>query len=69
MSLYSKYKCVLCVFNSFLFFIFFSQNEVFPYPEISNEELEEIKQFVAPVEKFFREDGECCERCKAVHVN
>ncbi|KAI5093504.1 acyl-CoA dehydrogenase family member 9, mitochondrial, partial [Silurus meridionalis] len=32
------------------------QNEVFPYPEISNEELEEIKQFVAPVEKFFSEE-------------
>uniref|UniRef100_A0A668AAD3 Acyl-CoA dehydrogenase family, member 9 n=1 Tax=Myripristis murdjan TaxID=586833 RepID=A0A668AAD3_9TELE len=30
--------------------------EVFPYPEIGNEELEEINQFVAPVEKFFNED-------------
>ncbi|MFT7801398.1 acyl-CoA dehydrogenase family member 9, mitochondrial [Arapaima gigas] len=30
--------------------------EVFPYPEINREELEEIKQFVAPVEKFFSED-------------
>ncbi|XP_015249880.1 PREDICTED: acyl-CoA dehydrogenase family member 9, mitochondrial [Cyprinodon variegatus] len=30
--------------------------EVFPYPEIGNEELEEIKQFVAPVEKFFSEE-------------
>uniref|UniRef100_A0A8C9TS24 Complex I assembly factor ACAD9, mitochondrial n=1 Tax=Scleropages formosus TaxID=113540 RepID=A0A8C9TS24_SCLFO len=30
--------------------------EVFPYPEISREELEEINQFVAPVEKFFSED-------------
>ncbi|XP_061543812.1 complex I assembly factor ACAD9, mitochondrial [Phycodurus eques] len=29
--------------------------EVFPYPEIEIEELEEIKQFVAPVEKFFNE--------------
>ncbi|XP_030633482.1 complex I assembly factor ACAD9, mitochondrial [Chanos chanos] len=29
--------------------------EVFPYPEISNEELEEIKQLVSPVEKFFDE--------------
>ncbi|NWY63005.1 ACAD9 dehydrogenase, partial [Chionis minor] len=32
------------------------KEEVFPYPEISNEELEEIKQFVAPVEKFFSEE-------------
>ncbi|KAF1657014.1 Acyl-CoA dehydrogenase family member 9, mitochondrial, partial [Eudyptes chrysocome] len=30
--------------------------EVFPYPEISNEELEEINQFVGPVEKFFNEE-------------
>ncbi|NXA33456.1 ACAD9 dehydrogenase, partial [Eudromia elegans] len=30
--------------------------EVFPYPEIKNEELEEIKQFVQPIEKFFREE-------------
>lgn len=33
------------------------QAEVFPYPEIENEELEEINQLVAPVEKFFNEDG------------
>ncbi|XP_022601246.1 acyl-CoA dehydrogenase family member 9, mitochondrial [Seriola dumerili] len=30
--------------------------EVFPYPEIGNEELEEINQFVAPVERFFNEE-------------
>ncbi|XP_047203985.1 complex I assembly factor ACAD9, mitochondrial [Girardinichthys multiradiatus] len=30
--------------------------EVFPYPEIGKEELEEIQQFVAPVEKFFSEE-------------
>ncbi|NXC40680.1 ACAD9 dehydrogenase, partial [Penelope pileata] len=30
--------------------------EVFPYPEISNEELKEINQFVEPVEKFFSEE-------------
>lgn len=30
--------------------------EVFPYPEIGNEEVEEINQFVAPVEKFFTEE-------------
>uniref|UniRef100_A0A8C6YFQ6 Complex I assembly factor ACAD9, mitochondrial n=1 Tax=Naja naja TaxID=35670 RepID=A0A8C6YFQ6_NAJNA len=30
--------------------------EVFPYPEISNEELQEINDFVAPVEKFFQEE-------------
>uniref|UniRef100_A0A8D2MYD6 Acyl-CoA dehydrogenase/oxidase N-terminal domain-containing protein n=1 Tax=Zonotrichia albicollis TaxID=44394 RepID=A0A8D2MYD6_ZONAL len=29
---------------------------VFPYPEISNEELAEINQFVGPVEKFFNEE-------------
>ncbi|KAM9758478.1 complex I assembly factor ACAD9, mitochondrial [Menidia menidia] len=33
-----------------------NKSEVFPYPEIGNEELEEIKQFVAPVEKFFSEE-------------
>ncbi|XP_040014921.1 complex I assembly factor ACAD9, mitochondrial [Xiphias gladius] len=30
--------------------------EVFPYPEIGNEELEEINQLVAPVERFFSEE-------------
>uniref|UniRef100_A0A8C6YEB0 Complex I assembly factor ACAD9, mitochondrial n=1 Tax=Naja naja TaxID=35670 RepID=A0A8C6YEB0_NAJNA len=33
-----------------------SPKEVFPYPEISNEELQEINDFVAPVEKFFQEE-------------
>ncbi|KAG8128207.1 putative Acyl-CoA dehydrogenase family member 9 mitochondrial-like protein [Naja naja] len=32
------------------------KKEVFPYPEISNEELQEINDFVAPVEKFFQEE-------------
>uniref|UniRef100_A0A674P4D3 Acyl-CoA dehydrogenase family, member 9 n=1 Tax=Takifugu rubripes TaxID=31033 RepID=A0A674P4D3_TAKRU len=32
------------------------QDEVFPYPQIGNEELEEIKQLVAPVERFFSEE-------------
>ncbi|XP_025922194.1 acyl-CoA dehydrogenase family member 9, mitochondrial isoform X2 [Apteryx rowi] len=32
------------------------QEEVFPYPEINNEELEEINQFVGPIEKFFNEE-------------
>ncbi|XP_060925566.1 complex I assembly factor ACAD9, mitochondrial [Limanda limanda] len=32
-----------------------NKSEVFPYPEIGNEELEELKQFVAPVERFFSE--------------
>ncbi|KAK2534433.1 complex I assembly factor ACAD9, mitochondrial isoform X1 [Columba livia] len=32
------------------------KEEVFPYPEISNEELEEINQFVGPIEKFFSEE-------------
>uniref|UniRef100_A0AAQ6AIW7 Acyl-CoA dehydrogenase family, member 9 n=1 Tax=Amphiprion ocellaris TaxID=80972 RepID=A0AAQ6AIW7_AMPOC len=35
---------------------FVLQAEVFPYPEIGNEELEEINQLVAPVERFFSED-------------
>ncbi|XP_063283035.1 complex I assembly factor ACAD9, mitochondrial [Pelobates fuscus] len=33
-----------------------NKNQVFPYPEISKDELEEINQFVAPVEKFFNEE-------------
>ncbi|XP_052534448.1 complex I assembly factor ACAD9, mitochondrial [Tympanuchus pallidicinctus] len=32
------------------------KEEVFPYPEISKEELQEINQFVGPVEKFFAEE-------------
>uniref|UniRef100_A0A8C3UH39 Complex I assembly factor ACAD9, mitochondrial n=1 Tax=Catharus ustulatus TaxID=91951 RepID=A0A8C3UH39_CATUS len=32
------------------------KEEVFPYPEISNEELAEINEFVGPVEKFFNEE-------------
>lgn len=35
-----------------------TQAEVFPYPEIGNEEVEEINQLVAPVERFFSEEGE-----------
>lgn len=38
--------------------LFLLQAEVFPYPEIGIEELEEIKQLVAPVDKFFSEQGE-----------
>uniref|UniRef100_A0A4W6FKV9 Complex I assembly factor ACAD9, mitochondrial n=1 Tax=Lates calcarifer TaxID=8187 RepID=A0A4W6FKV9_LATCA len=33
-----------------------SRAEVFPFPEIGNEEVEEINQLVAPVEKFFNEE-------------
>lgn len=33
-----------------------AKEEVFPYPEISNDELEEINQLVGPVEKFFSEE-------------
>ncbi|NP_001015788.1 acyl-CoA dehydrogenase family member 9, mitochondrial [Xenopus tropicalis] len=32
------------------------KEEVFPYPEITKEELDEINQLVAPVEKFFNEE-------------
>ncbi|XP_040215291.1 complex I assembly factor ACAD9, mitochondrial [Rana temporaria] len=33
-----------------------SKEEVFPYPEISKDELDEINQLVGPVEKFFGEE-------------
>ncbi|XP_063796662.1 complex I assembly factor ACAD9, mitochondrial [Pseudophryne corroboree] len=33
-----------------------SKEEVFPYPEISKDELEEINQLVEPVDKFFNEE-------------
>ncbi|XP_072521553.1 complex I assembly factor ACAD9, mitochondrial isoform X2 [Salminus brasiliensis] len=33
-----------------------NKDEVFPFPEISNEELQEINQLIAPVEKFFKEE-------------
>uniref|UniRef100_A0A671WC32 Complex I assembly factor ACAD9, mitochondrial n=1 Tax=Sparus aurata TaxID=8175 RepID=A0A671WC32_SPAAU len=36
--------------------MFVLQAEVFPYPEIGNEEVEEINQLVAPVERFFTEE-------------
>uniref|UniRef100_A0A8C3SYT9 Complex I assembly factor ACAD9, mitochondrial n=1 Tax=Chelydra serpentina TaxID=8475 RepID=A0A8C3SYT9_CHESE len=44
--------------KSHIFFLnlLFILNYLFPYPEISNEELEEINQFVGPVEKFFSEE-------------
>lgn len=48
------------IFNS----AFVPQAEVFPYPEIRNEEVEEINQLVAPVEKFFSEEGEGGDRMK-----
>uniref|UniRef100_A0A8C6TRR3 Acyl-CoA dehydrogenase family, member 9 n=1 Tax=Neogobius melanostomus TaxID=47308 RepID=A0A8C6TRR3_9GOBI len=33
-----------------------NKKEVFPYPDISNDEVEEVNQLVAPVEKFFSEE-------------
>ncbi|KAM8930514.1 complex I assembly factor ACAD9, mitochondrial [Pelodytes ibericus] len=39
-----------------LFLGVLSKEEVFPYPEVTKDELEEINQFVAPVEKFFSEE-------------
>ncbi|CAL9703797.1 unnamed protein product [Knipowitschia caucasica] len=33
-----------------------NKNEVFPYPEISNDEVEEVAQLVAPVERYFAEE-------------
>ncbi|XP_077889903.1 complex I assembly factor ACAD9, mitochondrial-like [Ictidomys tridecemlineatus] len=32
------------------------KKEVFPFPEVSQDELKEINQFVGPVEKFFNEE-------------
>uniref|UniRef100_A0A671WDQ4 Acyl-CoA dehydrogenase family, member 9 n=1 Tax=Sparus aurata TaxID=8175 RepID=A0A671WDQ4_SPAAU len=43
-------------FTTFPFLMFVLQAEVFPYPEIGNEEVEEINQLVAPVERFFTEE-------------
>lgn len=45
------------------------QAEVFPYPEIGNEELEEINQLVAPVERFFAEEGEREDRLNKPTLN
>uniref|UniRef100_UPI003590272E complex I assembly factor ACAD9, mitochondrial n=1 Tax=Myxine glutinosa TaxID=7769 RepID=UPI003590272E len=33
-----------------------NKDEVFPFPEINNDELEELNQLVAPIEKFFNEE-------------
>ncbi|XP_077181751.1 complex I assembly factor ACAD9, mitochondrial [Paroedura picta] len=48
--------CPRPAFAKELFLGRFQKEEVFPYPAISNEELEEINQFVGPVEKFFNEE-------------
>uniref|UniRef100_A0A3B4DHE7 Complex I assembly factor ACAD9, mitochondrial n=1 Tax=Pygocentrus nattereri TaxID=42514 RepID=A0A3B4DHE7_PYGNA len=45
-----------------------NKSEVFPYPEISNEELEEINQFVPPVEKFFGEDVDSKKIDEEAHI-
>lgn len=42
--------------------------EVFPYPEISNEELEELKQFVSPVERFFTEEVDSAKIDREAHI-
>uniref|UniRef100_F7DTM9 Complex I assembly factor ACAD9, mitochondrial n=1 Tax=Ornithorhynchus anatinus TaxID=9258 RepID=F7DTM9_ORNAN len=39
-----------------LFLGHIEKKEVFPYPEVSQEELNEIKQFLGPIEKFFNEE-------------
>uniref|UniRef100_A0A4W6FM96 Complex I assembly factor ACAD9, mitochondrial n=1 Tax=Lates calcarifer TaxID=8187 RepID=A0A4W6FM96_LATCA len=39
-----------------LYTSFFVEAGIFPFPEIGNEEVEEINQLVAPVEKFFNEE-------------
>uniref|UniRef100_A0A671WBY8 Complex I assembly factor ACAD9, mitochondrial n=1 Tax=Sparus aurata TaxID=8175 RepID=A0A671WBY8_SPAAU len=48
------YMSYVITFLSSLMFVL--QAEVFPYPEIGNEEVEEINQLVAPVERFFTEE-------------
>ncbi|XP_026579902.1 acyl-CoA dehydrogenase family member 9, mitochondrial [Pseudonaja textilis] len=48
--------CPRPAFVKELFMGNFQEKEVFPYPEISNEELQEINDLVAPVEKFFQEE-------------
>ncbi|XP_061474129.1 complex I assembly factor ACAD9, mitochondrial [Rhineura floridana] len=48
--------CPRPAFAKELFLGTLRKEDVFPFPEISNEELEEINQFVGPVEKFFHEE-------------
>ncbi|KAI2531378.1 acyl-CoA dehydrogenase family member 9, partial [Homo sapiens] len=36
------------------------KKEVFPFPEVSQDELNEINQFLGPVEKFFTEEAYIC---------
>ncbi|XP_068172432.1 complex I assembly factor ACAD9, mitochondrial [Antennarius striatus] len=42
--------------------------EVFPYPEIGNEELEVLNQLVAPVEKFFNEEVDSTKIDREAHI-
>ncbi|XP_055504175.1 LOW QUALITY PROTEIN: complex I assembly factor ACAD9, mitochondrial [Leucoraja erinacea] len=49
-------QCRALAYAKNLFLGKINQHEVFPYPEVSKEELEEINQLVAPVERFFNED-------------
>ncbi|XP_029456675.1 acyl-CoA dehydrogenase family member 9, mitochondrial [Rhinatrema bivittatum] len=44
------------VYAKQLFLGSISKEEVFPYPEITKDELDEINQLVGPVEKFFNEE-------------
>ncbi|XP_068598456.1 complex I assembly factor ACAD9, mitochondrial [Brachionichthys hirsutus] len=45
-----------------------NKEEVFPYPEIGNEELEELNQFVAPVERFFNEKVDSSTIDREAHI-
>lgn len=45
-----------CSFAKELFLGHIQQKGVFPFPEVSQEELSEINQFVGPLEKFFNEE-------------
>lgn len=45
-----------CSFAKELFLGHIEQKGVFPFPEVSQEELSEINQFVGPLEKFFNEE-------------
>lgn len=51
-----KTQCRNLAYAKDLFVRKLNKEEVFPFPEISNEELQELKQLVAPVEKYFNEE-------------
>ncbi|XP_037588533.1 complex I assembly factor ACAD9, mitochondrial-like [Cebus imitator] len=46
-------------FAKHLFLGKIEKKEVFPFPEVTQDELNEISQFLGPVEKFFTEEVDC----------